>query len=96
MQPKIILNNEREFPCNFCGVSSTGVIYIDVLETNMLEAVQVFGVPENVGKIIYRTSNEGGSSDTEYNRFTVLIGVDAVQNLQGVTRVSLRRRYVGE
>jgi hypothetical protein len=62
----------------------------------MLEAVQVFGNPENVSKIIYRTSSEGGPTDTEYNGFTVLIGVDAVQNLQGVTRVSLRRKYVGE
>ena len=92
MQPKIILADGTEFDCNFCGVSSTGVIYIDLLKTNMLGAITAFGNKENVSKIIYRTSQ----GDTEYNNFSVLIGVQLVQNLDGITRVSMRRPYVGE
>ena len=56
MQPKIILADGTEFDCNFCGVSSTGVIYIDLLQTNMLGAITAFGDKEKVSKIIYRTS----------------------------------------
>lgn len=96
MQPKIILTDGTEFDCNFCGVSSTGVIYIDILNSSMLQAIQAFGDKEKVSKIIYRTTTEKGFVDTEYNNFSVLIGVQAVQNLQGITRISMRRPYVGE
>lgn len=96
MQPKIILADETEFDCNFCGVSSTGVIYIDLLNTTMLEAINAFGDKEKVFKIIYRTSQEENVNDKEYNNFSVLIGVQYVQNLDGITRVSMRRPYVGE
>lgn len=96
MQPKIILTDGTEFDCNFCGVSSTGVIYIDILNSNMLQAIQTFGDKEKVSKIIYRTSTENGFADTEYNNFSVMIGVQDVQNLQGITRISMRRPYVGE
>lgn len=96
MIPKIILTDGTEFDCNFCGVSSTGVIYIDILKSNMLQAIQVFGDKEKVSKIIYRTSSEKGPVDTEYNNFSVLIGVQDVQNLDGITRISMRRPYVGE
>ena len=96
MQPKIILTDGTEFDCNFCGVSSTGVIYIDILNTGMLQAIQAFGDKEKVSKIIYQTSSENGPVDTEYNNFSVLIGVQDVQNLQGITRISMRRPYVGE
>lgn len=96
MQPKIVLTDGTEFDCNFCGVSSTGVIYIDILGTTMLGAIQAFGDKEKVSKIIYRTSQEGKVNDTEYNNFSVLIGVQDVQNLQGITRISMRRPYVGE
>lgn len=96
MQPKIILADGTEFPCNFCGVSSTGVIYIDILNTGMLQAIQAFGDKEKVSKMIYRTSQEENINDTEYNNFSVLIGVQLVQNLDGITRVSMRRPYVGE
>lgn len=92
MQPKIILTDGTEFDCNFCGVSSTGVIYIDILNTGMLQAIQAFGDKKKVSKIIYKTSSE----ETEYNNFSVLIGVQDVQNLQGITRISMRRPYVGE
>lgn len=96
MIPKIILTDGTEFDCNFCGVSSTGVIYIDLLNSTMLQAITAFGDKEKAGKIIYRTSLEDGVQDTEYNNFSVLIGIQDVQNLQGITRVSMRRPYVGE
>lgn len=96
MQPKIILTDGTEFDCNFCGVSSTGVIYIDLLNVSMLEAIQAFGDTEKVSKIIYRTSQGENINDSEYNNFSVLIGIQLVQNLQGITRVSMRRPYVGE
>lgn len=96
MQPKIILSDGSEFDCNFCGVSSTGVIYIDLLNVSMMNAVTSFGDKEKVGKIIYRTSQEDSIQETEYNNFSVLIGVQYVQNLDGITRVSMRRPYVGE
>ena len=51
MQPKIILTDGTEFDCNFCGVSSTGVIYIDLLNTTMLGAITAFGDKEKVSKI---------------------------------------------
>lgn len=92
MQPKIILEDGTEFDCNFCGVSSTGVIYIDLLNVTMLDAISEFSDKEKNGNIIYRTS--GG--DAEYKNFNVLIGVQYVQNLSGITRVSMRRPYVGE
>ena len=94
--PKIILNNGSEFDCSFCGVSSTGVMYIDLMGINMLQAVTLFSNSENVSKIIYRTQQEESTHDTEYNNFTVLMGVQYVQNLQGITRISMRRPYVGE
>ena len=96
MQPKIILADGTEFDCNFCGISSTGVMYIDILRTDMLSAITAFGNKEKVSKIIYRTSQGEEIHDTEYNNFTVLIGVQLVQNLDGITRVSMRRPYVGE
>lgn len=96
MQPKIILADGTEFDCNFCGISSTGVMYIDILRTNLLGAITAFGNKENVSKIIYRTSQGEEINDTEYNNFSVLIGVQLVQNLDGITRVSMRRPYVGE
>lgn len=94
--PKIILTDGTEFDCNFCGVSSTGVIYIDLLNTTMLEAITAFGDKEKVSKIIYRTFQGEESHDMEYNNFSVLIGLQLVQNLDGITRVSMRRPYVGE
>ena len=96
MQPKIILADGTEFDCNFCGVSSTGLIYIDLLQINMLGAITAFGDKEKVSKIIYRTSQGEEIHDTEYKNFSVLIGVQLVQNLDGITRVSMRRPYVGE
>lgn len=97
MQPKIILADESEFECSFCGVSSTGVMYIDLKGISMAHAVTLFSDTEKVSKIIYRTFAENDShQDTEYNNFTVLIGVQYVQNLDGITRVSMRRPYVGE
>ena len=96
MIPKIILTDETEFDCNFCGVSSTGVIYIDLLNTTMLEAITAFGDKEKVSKIIYRTFQGEEPHDMEYNNFSVLIGLQLVQNLDGITRVSMRRPYVGE
>ena len=96
MQPKIILTDGTEFDCNFCGVSSTGVIYIDLLNTTMLGAITAFGEKEKVSKIIYRTFQGEESHDMEYNNFSVLIGLQLVQNLDGITRVSMRRPYVGE
>lgn len=94
--PKIILTDGTEFDCNFCGVSSTGVIYIDLLNTTMLGAITAFGDKEKVSKIIYRTFQGEESHDMEYNNFSVLIGLQLVQNLDGITRVSMRRPYVGE
>ena len=96
MQPKIILADGTEFDCNFCGVSSTGVIYIDLLQINMLGAITAFGDKEKVSKIIYRTSEGEETHDAVYENFSVLIGVQLVQNLDGITRVSMRRPYVGE
>lgn len=96
MIPKIILTDGTEFDCNFCGVSSTGVIYIDLLNTTMLGAITAFGDKEKVSKIIYRTFQGEESHDMEYNNFSVLIGLQLVQNLDGITRVSMRRPYVGE
>ena len=96
MQPKIILTDGTEFNCNFCGVSSTGVIYLDLLNISMMNAVTLFGNAEKVSTIIYRTSQGEQINDKEYNNFSILIGVQYVQNLQGITRVSMRRPYVGE
>lgn len=94
--PKIILTDGTEFNCNFCGISSTGVMYIDLTGITMAQAVSLFGNAEKVSKIIYRTYLEDSVQDAEYNNFSVLIGVQYVQNLDGVTRVSMRRPYVGE
>lgn len=96
MIPKIILSNEQEFDCNFCGVSSSGVMYIDLKNVSLAQAVSLFANAENVGKIIYRTFQGENSQDAVYNNFSVLIGVEYVQNLDGLTRVSMRRPYVGE
>lgn len=94
--PKIILADGSEFNCNFCGVSSSGVMYLDLTGISMAQAVSLFGNAEKVSKIIYRTYAEEDHQDTEYNNFSVLIGVQYVQNLDGTTRVSMRRPYVGE
>ena len=94
--PKIILADGSEFDCNFCGVSSSGVMYLDLTGISMAQAVSLFGNGEKVSKITYRTYQEENTVDTEYNNFSVLIGVQYVQNLDGVTRVSMRRPYVGE
>lgn len=96
MIPKIILANEQEFDCNFCGISSTGIMYIDLVGVSLAQAVNLFSNAENVRKIIYRTTTEKDTQDTEYNNFSVLIGVEYVQNLDGLTRVTMRRPYVGE
>ena len=94
--PKIILADGTEFNCNFCGISSSGVMYLDLTGISMAQAVSLFGNGEKVSKIIYRTYQEENVNDTEYNNFSVLIGVQYVQNLEGITRVSMRRPYVGE
>ena len=96
MIPKIILANEQEFDCNFCGVSSTGVMYIDLVGVSLAQAVTLFSNAENTSKIIYRTFQGENAQNTVYNNFSVLIGVQYVQNLDGLTRVSMRRPYVGE
>lgn len=94
--PKIILADGTTFDCEFCGVSSTGVLYLDIVGISMANAVTLFGNNEKTSKIIYRTSTENSSQDTEYKNFTVLVGVNALQNLGGIMRVSMRRPYVGE
>lgn len=96
MIPKIILTDGTEFDCNFCGVSSSGVMYIDLLNLSMIDAVTLFSNADKTSKIIYRTSQGKKIQDTEYNNFSVLMGVQYVQNLDGITRVSMRRPYVGE
>ena len=96
MIPKIILADGTEFDCNFCGVSSSGVMYIDLLNLSMINAVTLFSNADKTSKIIYRTTQGEKIQDAEYNNFTVMMGVQYVQNLDGTTRVSMRRPYVGE
>ena len=89
--PTIILSNKNEYECTFCGLSSVGILYIDIKGTDLTGALTEFSSQSNTEKIIYRTP----LSDTLYEGFTKLLGVEYV--IDGSTvRVSMRKPYTDE
>lgn len=83
MIPKIIINNSAEYDCTFCGLSSFGYLYIDVLGLTLTDALQVFG---NAETVTYRAFD----GDQTYSGFA-LTGVEYVFGGTETVRISMMR-----
>ena len=90
--PTITLNNGIRYECPFCGLASVGILYVDLVGMNLVQALEVFNNPENTKHLEYIS----GSEQVSYEGFTFLIGVEWAYNDRNAVRVSLRRPYEGE
>ena len=90
--PTITLNNGIRYECPFCGLASVGILYVDLVGMNLVQALEVFNNPENTKHLEYTS----GSEKVSYDGFTFLIGVEWAYNDSSAVRVSLRRPYEGE
>ena len=90
--PTITLNNGTRYECPFCGLASVGILYVDFIGMNLVQALEIFNNPENTKHLEYISGNEKVS----YEGFTFLVGVEWAYDDNKVVRVSLRRPYVGE
>ena len=88
----ITLNNGTRYECPFCGLSSVGILYVDLVGINLVQALEIFNNPENTKHLEYIS----GSEKVSYDGFTFLIGVEWAYNDNMAVRVSLRRPYEGE
>ena len=90
--PTITLNNGIKYECPFCGLASVGILYVDLVGMNLVQALEIFNNPENTKHLEYIS----GSEQVSYEGFTFLIGVEWAYNDGSTVRVSLRRLYEGE
>ena len=90
--PTITLNNDIKYECPFCGLASVGILYVDLMNMNLVQALEIFNNPENTKHLEYIS----GSEKVSYEGFTFLIGVEWAYNNNTAVRVSLRRPYEGE
>ena len=89
---KFKINNGTIYECPFCGLASVGILYVDLMNMNLVQALEVFNNPENTKHLEYIS----GSEQVSYEGFTFLIGVEWAYNDGSAVRVSLRRPYEGE
>lgn len=89
MTPKIKLNDSTVYECSFCGLSSSGTLYLDIPGLSLGEALTDFSNQDQVKKIVY----SAGDTSIQYSGYTNLIGVEYVLDGASV-RVSLRRPYL--
>lgn len=87
--PKIILGEANTYDCSFCGLASSGTLYVDLLDTTLKEALEVFSDSNSIKKIIY----SAGDDSIVYSNYTELVGVEKVSDGNAI-RVSLRRPYL--
>lgn len=90
--PTITLNNGIKYECPFCGLASVGILYVDLVGMNLVQALEIFNNPENTKHL----EHISGSERVSYEGFTFLIGVEWAYNDGSAVRVSLRRPYEGE
>lgn len=89
MTPKIKLNDSTAYECSFCGLSSSGTLYLDVPGLSLSEALTVFSDKNQVKTVVY----SAGDASIQYSGYTNLIGIEYVLDGASV-RVSLRRPYL--
>lgn len=89
---KFRINKGTVYECPFCGLASVGILYVDLVGMNLVQALEVFNNPENTKHLEYIS----GSEQVPYEGFTFLIGVEWAYNDGSAVRVSLRRPYEGE
>ena len=90
--PTITLNNGIKYECPFCGLASVGILYVDIVGMDLVQALEIFNNPENTKHL----EHISGSEKVPYEGFTFLIGVEWAYNDNRAVRVSLRRPYEGE
>lgn len=88
--PKIVLGEANTYDCSFCGLASSGTLYIDLLDTTLKDALEAFS-DSSIKKITY----SAGDNSIVYSNYTELIGVERVSDGNAI-RVSLRRPYLTE
>lgn len=91
MTPKIKLNDSTAYECSFCGLSSSGTLYLDVLGLSLSETLTIFSDQNQVKTVVY----SAGDASIQYSGYTNLIGIEYVLDGASV-RVSLRRPYLTE
>jgi len=91
MTPKIKLNDSTAYECSFCGLSSSGTLYLDVPGLSLSEALTTFSDQNQVKTVVY----SAGDASIQYSGYTNLIGIEYVLDGASV-RVSLRRPYLTE
>lgn len=82
----------KEFPCNFFGIASAGVVIAD-LDVDLITAAKVFSNKSETEEIHYIYDNNGEEADRVVKGFTSLL---SVSNLYGETigvRVMLQRQF---
>ena len=89
---KFKINNGTIYECPFCGLASVGILYVDLVGINLVQALEIFNNPENTKHL----EHISGSEQVYYEGFTFLIGVEWAYNDRNAVRVSLRRPYEGE
>lgn len=89
---KLKINNGTIYECSFCGLASVGILYIDLVGMNLVQALEIFNNPENTKYLEFIS----GSEKVSYKGFTFLIGVEWAYNDNKAVRVALRRPYEGE
>lgn len=90
--PAFTLNDGTSYSCSFCGLASVGILYVDLIDMNLTQALEIFSNPNNTKSMVYR----GGEERVTYEGYTTIIGVEYAYNDTSAVRVALRRPYVGE
>ena len=86
------LSDGTQLECQFFGLASAGVLYIDIPNMTIPEAVSKFGDSNATKKMTYTIPNETVIREG----FTVLLGVQIPAADATVVRVTMRKPYTDE
>ena len=89
---KFKVNNGTIYECPFCGLASVGILYVDLVDMNLVQALEIFNNPENTKHLEYIS----GSEKVSYEGLPFLIGVECAYNDINAGRLSVWTPYEGE
>ena len=90
--PTFTLNNGTVYECPFCGLAAVGILYVDIMGVDLMDALTAFSDTAATSHMEY----DGGETQKSYDGFTKILGVEYAYNDTTAVRVSLRRPYADE
>lgn len=86
------LADGTQFECEFFGLSSVGILYIDLVGVSLADAINTFTNAEKTNHMVY----EAGGETVVRDSFTVCLGANLPSVDLNNVRISMRKPYSDE